>query len=56
MSAEAFWACSPRAVVELYECTKAARKPAGSAAKREPAAGKPESAAPEGKRLTRIPR
>ena len=58
LTAEAFWDASPRAIYEIYECAKTARKPAAGAAKGNRARPKQAAtgAAPRGPRLSRIPR
>lgn len=53
MSAEAFWNSSPRAILALYACAKAARVPATAGTDSTAPATAPASA-PE--RLARIPR
>ncbi len=55
MSASAFWESSPRAVMALYQCAKATRRPAQAARTRERRTAAPETTQ-NGPRLNRLPR
>lgn len=52
MSVAAFWQSSPRAVVTLTACARAARAPTARTVSPAPARAQP----PRGERLRRIPR